>query len=63
MTIPVNTAGQKNFLLKSHGKVFGLSEIDYDIVGLSRMTEGMRSTIKDGYFIFKDSADDVSRIL
>ncbi len=45
------------------GRTFGLSEIDYDIVDLSRMTEAMKSTIKDGYFVLKGSADDVSSIL
>ena len=44
-------------------QVFGLNEVDYDIIDLSKVTAEMRSSIKKGYKVLKGDQDDISRIL
>ncbi len=45
------------------GKEFGLDEVDYDVIDLSKATPEMLSSIKKGYIILKGDKDDISRIL
>ncbi len=45
------------------GKEFGLDEVDYDVIDLSKATPEMLSSIKKGYIVLKGDKDDISRIL